>query len=172
MVKNVGLVYEAIAKENGLNQYVGQIKDFMAEAHNIRQEVANLKTAVSDIENYAKGIARDANSNLKMLQNQIQSQMNIDRGSFKNEFSNLVSQVNSLQSKINNLISSGNDGGGDGGKRSDSSGSGVVSVSKYNEKVRKIDRLSEVIEKLINAVQSGETNLKSYISQINSVLRS
>ena len=60
----IGLVYDGLKK---IIENVASIKDFLAQAHNLRQEVANLKAATADSERLIIKVANDANANLKNL---------------------------------------------------------------------------------------------------------
>ncbi|CAG8686975.1 4795_t:CDS:1, partial [Ambispora gerdemannii] len=111
-VEQVGLVYDCLKK---MREEVGSIKDFLAQAHNLRQEVANLKAAVADNKRLANKIAADAVANLKILENRLDNFKS--QSAIGSDINNLSSRISSLESRVSSL---GNGGG--------SSNSGGVSV--------------------------------------------
>src|SRR5687768_10398238 len=97
-VDQTGLIYTTMKKMYG---ELSGIKRFMAEAHDLRQEVANLKANISANERLIEKVKEGIQVNLRILENRVDS-LNVS-----GEISGLVNQINNLQSQINSLGSSG-----------------------------------------------------------------
>jgi hypothetical protein len=77
---------------------IRNIKDLLVETQNFRQEFLNAKAQIKDVENAVESVKRQVNSNLTILQNQINSIAT----SNVNTNNKIVDQVNSLQNKLSN----------------------------------------------------------------------
>ena len=153
----LGLVYDVMKKMFG--ELVG-IKNFMAEAENLRQEVANLKAAMTDNEKLITKVANDSVANLRILEKQLERISSNSANS--TDISNLNNRISSLESRISSL---GMGGGGSGSSNS----SGEITAKDYGEKINKINALNDVIKRLISAINRGSTDIQSYINEINEI---